>query len=286
MKKNFFSCAIFFAVVSVFFACSGQTERNYSESDSLKEALAGSLANMEDMNLFLDAVNASLDSVVNMEGGILRTTGESPKSSREQIKDNIEAFKMILARQHERIAELEESLKNSDAKNSKLLKTIAALKKQLEEKDQAIVELTEELEKRNFDIQTLKAHVDKLNTSVAQLNEEKKEQEEALERQSDMMNEAYVLIGTKKELKAAGVLSGGTLLKKSKLDMSKIDTESFNKIDIRKTKTFTIPANKYEILSQIPTGAYTVSKNDNTTTLTVTDAAKFWSVSNYLIIKY
>lgn len=273
--------------VAALFACNGKTNRNDSESDSLRNALSGSLANMEDMNLFIDAVNASLDSVVNMEGGILRTVGENPKSARTQIKDNIEAFKMILARQHERISELEERLKNGDVKNARLAKAIAALKRQLEEKDQAIVELTEELEKRNTDIRTLKAHVDKLNTSVAQLNEEKKGQEEALERQSDMMNEAYVLIGTKKSLKAAGVLSGGTLLKKSKLDLSTLNAEAFNKIDIRKTKTFTIPAKKYEILSQMPSNAYTITRNDNgTTTLTVTNAAKFWSISNYLIIKY
>ncbi|MGN0283038.1 MAG: hypothetical protein ACI4B3_12215 [Prevotella sp.] len=287
MKKNVFFAAIFFAAVSLFSACGGSTERSNAESDSLRGALANSLANIDDMNLFLDAVNVSLDSVVNMEGGILRTVGESPKSTREQIKDNIVAFKMILARQHERIAELEARLKKGDAKNEKLLKTISALKQQLEEKDQAIVELTEELERRNYDIQTLKAHVERLNTSVAQLNEEKKEQEVALERQSDMMNEAYVIICTKKELKDAGVLSGGSLLKKSKLDVSKISSESCKKIDIRKVKTFTIPAKKFEILSQIPAGSYTTIKNDDgTVTLNVTDATLFWSVSNYLIIKY
>lgn len=274
-------------IVLAFAACGGSTEQGDKEKDSLQTELSNSLANVEDMNLFLDAINVSLDSVVNMEGGIVRVSSESPKSPKEQIKDNIEAFKLILAQQHERIAELEGKLKNGGGKNEKLLKIIKSLKKQLEEKDQAIVELTEELEKRNFDIKTLKAHVDKLNTSVAQLTEEKKEQETALERQSDMMNEAYVLIGTKKELKAAGVLSGGTIFKKSKLDVSHINTASFKKIDIRKTKQFTIPSKKCEILSQMPASAYSVSDNgDGTSTLTVTDAAKFWSVSNYLIVKY
>ena len=59
------------------------------------------------------------------------------------------------------------------------------------------------------------------------------------------------------------------------------------KIDIRKTKQFTIPSKKYDVLSQMPVSAYTVSdKGDGTSVLTVTDAARFWSVSNYLIIKY
>lgn len=274
-------------IVLAFAACGGSSNRTNEEADSLRAELSGSLANVEDLNLFLDAVKVSLDSVVNMEGGILRVTKESPKSSKEQIKDNIEAFKLILAQQHQRITELEEKLKNGGEKNTSLLNIIKSLKKQLEEKDQAIVELTEELDKRNFDINTLKSHVDKLNTHVAQLKEEKKEQETALERQSDMMNEAYVLIGTKKELKAAGVLSGGTMFKKTKLDISHINTASFKKIDIRKTKQFTIPSKKYDVLSQMPVSAYTVSdKGDGTSVLTVTDAARFWSVSNYLIIKY
>ena len=105
---------------------------------------------------------------------------------------------MMLERQRERIAILEEKLKDGDANAKKMLQTIQALKKQIKEKDQAIVELTQELEKRKFDIATLKSHVDKLNTNVAQLTEEKAEQEKALEAQSDMLNEAYFIMGSLK----------------------------------------------------------------------------------------
>lgn len=126
-----------------------------------------------------------------------------------------------------------------------------------------------------------------MNTNVAQLKEEKAEQEKALEAQSDMLNEAYVVIGSKKELKAAGLMTGGSLFKKSKLNMSKVNASAFKKIDIRNVKSFKIPANRYEILSQMPSGSYKVSKNDDgTSTLTITDATRFWSVTNYLVIKY
>ena len=171
-------------------------------ADSLRNVIGANMAEIDEMNLFLDAVNTSMDSVVNMEGGILRTSGESPMSKKEQIKQNLEAYKMMLERQRERISILEAKLKDGDAKSKKMLHTIQALKKQIEEKDNTIVELTEELEKRKFDIVTLKSHVDKLNTNVAQLKEEKAEQEKALEAQSNMLNEAYVVIGSKKELKA------------------------------------------------------------------------------------
>ena len=286
MKRLFYSLLLSTAVLSIT-SCGEKADKGNTEADSLRNVIGTKMAEMDEMNLFLDAVNTSMDSVVNMEGGILRTSGESPMSKKEQIKQNLEAYKMMLERQRERIAILEAKLKDGDAKSKKMLQTIQALKKQIEEKDKTIVELTEELEKRKFDIVTLKSHVDKLNTNVAQLKEEKAEQEKALEAQSDMLNEAYVVIGSKKELKAAGLMTGGSLFKKSKLNMSKVNASAFRKIDIRNVKSFKIPANRYEILSQMPSGSYKVSNNsDGTSTLTITDATRFWSVTNYLVIKY
>ena len=205
MKRVFYSLLLSSAVFSIV-SCGGKTDKGNPEADSLRNVISTNMAEVDEMNLFLDAVNTSMDSVVNMEGTILRTSKESPLSRKEQIRQNLEAYKMMLERQRERIAILEEKLKDGDANAKKMLQTIQALKKQIKEKDQAIIELTQELEKRKFDIATLKSHVDKLNTNVAQLTEEKAEQEKALEAQSDMLNEAYFIMGSKKELKKAGLV--------------------------------------------------------------------------------
>ena len=277
---------VLFVTACIFAACGNKVEGN-PEADSLRNVLNEKLSEMSEMGLFLDAVNASMDSVVNMDGNILQTVGESPLSRKQQIQQNIEAYKLILQRQRERLATLEEKLKGSEANNEKMLKIISSLKQQLNEKDQAIVELTEELGKRNVDIKTLKTHVEKLNTQVAQLEEEIKSQERALVAQSDIMNEAYVFIGSKKELKDAGLLTSGSIFKKSKLDLSQLNASAFNKIDIRKAKSFTIPAKKATVLTQMPSDSYTISDNgDGTSTLAVTDPSRFWSMSNYLVVKY
>lgn len=292
MKMNKYSfTVIFLTTLCLITACGGKgKDEGNPEADSLRMELSDRMAEMSEMDLFLDAVNASMDSVIDMDGKVLRTLGESSVSRKQQILNNIEAYKQILQRQRERLALLEEKLKaNGDvnAKNEKLMKTIGSLKKQLEEKDKAIVELTQELTKRNYDIKTLKGHVEKLNTQVAELQEETKQQEEALVTQSNMMNEAYVCIGSKKELKEAGLLSGGSLFKKSKLDLSQVNVSAFQKIDIRHSKTFKIPGKKVSILTQMPAGSYTITYNgDGTSTLTITDATRFWSVSNYLVVRY
>ena len=123
MKRVFYSLLLSSAVFSIV-SCGGKTDKSNPEADSLRNVISTNMAEVDEMNLFLDAVNTSMDSVVNMEGTILRTSKESPLSRKEQIRQNLEAYKMMLERQRERIAILEEKLKDGDANAKKMLQTI------------------------------------------------------------------------------------------------------------------------------------------------------------------
>ena len=285
MKKVFVFGGLF-ALMCTMIACGDKTKSN-PEADSLRTQLSAQMEEMDEMNLFLDAVNMSMDSVVNMEGTVLRTTGESPLSRKEQIQKNVEAYKLILQQQRERLDILEKKLKDNNAYAGKMQKTIAALKQQLEEKDQAIIKLSEELEQRNFQIEELKDNVDNLNVQVTELEEDSKAKQEEIKEKTDQMNEAYVFIGDKNALKKAGLIEGGSLLKKSKLNTSNIDKKLFKKVDIRNVKSFQIPDSKPEVLTQMPAGSYEITKTgNNSSELTITDPARFWGVSRFLIIRY
>ena len=285
MKKVFVFGGLF-ALMCTMIACGDKTKSN-PEADSLRTQLSAQMEEMDEMNLFLDAVNMSMDSVVNMEGNVLRTTGESPLSRKEQIQKNMEAYKLILQQQRERLDILEKKLKDNNAYAGKMQKTIAALKQQLEEKDQAIIKLSEELEQRNFQIEELKDNVDNLNVQVAELEEDSKAKQEEIKEKTNQMNEAYVFIGDKNALKKAGLIEGGSLLKKSKLNTSNIDKKLFKKVDIRNVKSFQIPDSKPEVLTQMPAGSYEITKTgNNSSELTITDPARFWGVSRFLIIRY
>ena len=285
MKKVFVFGGLF-ALMCTMIACGDKTKSN-PEADSLRTQLSAQMEEMDEMNLFLDAVNMSMDSVVNMEGTVLRTTGESPLSRKEQIQKNMEAYKLILQQQRERLDILEKKLKDNNAYAGKMQKTIAALKQQLEEKDQAIIKLSEELEQRNFQIEELKDNVDNLNVQVAELEEDSKAKQEEIDEKVNQMNEAYVFIGDKNALKKAGLIEGGSLLKKSKLNTSNIDKKLFKKVDIRNVKSFQIPDSKPEVLTQMPAGSYEIKKTgNNSSELTITDPARFWGVSRFLIIRY
>lgn len=285
MKKVFVFGGLF-ALMCTMIACGDKTKSN-PEADSLRTQLSAQMEEMDEMNLFLDAVNMSMDSVVNMEGTVLRTTGESPLSRKEQIQKNMEAYKLILQQQRERLDILEKKLKDNNVYAGKMQKTIAALKQQLEEKDQAIIKLSEELEQRNFQIEELKDNVDNLNVQVAELEEDSKAKQDEIDEKVNQMNEAYVFIGDKNALKKAGLIEGGSLLKKSKLNTSNIDKKLFKKVDIRNVKSFQIPDSKPEVLTQMPAGSYEIKKtSNNSSELTITDPARFWGVSRFLIIRY
>ncbi len=267
-------------------ACGGKTESN-PEADSLRTVLSAKIEEMDEMNLFLDAVNVSMDSVMGMEGNLLRTTEDSPLSKKDQIKHNIEAYQQILQQQRERLNVLEKKLKNSNAYAGKMEQTIATLKQQLEEKDQLIAKLTEEVNQRNFDIEGLKENITELSSQVTALETETKAKAEEITSKTNEMNEAYVIIASKKALKEKGLVEGGSLFSKLKVVTANIDKSQFKKIDIRNTKSFNIPDDDPDVLSQMPAGSYRITENgDDSSTLTITDPARFWSVTRYLIIKY
>lgn len=285
MKKlcYFGVLAIYVAMMS---ACGGKTESN-PEADSLRTELKAQMEAMDEMNLFLDAVNVSMDSVIGEEGSVLRTSNESPLSPKDQIKQNIEAYKKMLQQQRDRLDILEKKLNDSNAYAGKMQKTIAALKKQLEEKDAAIAQLTSELEQRNYDIEQLKDNVNQLNTQVSELEEESEAKSQTIEKQVDIMNEGYVFIGNKDALKDAGLAKGGTIFKKLKFDASQVDKRIFQKIDIRNTKQFTIPADDADVLTEMPEGSYKITKKGkNACVLEITDPARFWSITRTLVIRY
>ena len=285
MKKIYVFGGLF-VLMCTLVACGGKTQSN-PEADSLRTELRAQMEAMDEISLFLDAVNVSMDSVINMEGGLLRTSSESPLSQKDQIKKNIESYKLILQQQRERLDVLEKKLKDSNAYAGKMQKTIAALKKQLEEKDQAIASLSSELEQRNYDIAALKENVEQLNIEVADLVEDSRAKSDSIDKQDAQLNEAYVFIGSKKELKEAGLAQGGTLFKKLKFDASNVDKRLFQKIDIRNTTKFNIPDDDAEVLTQMPADSYKIRKTgDDSSELVITDPAQFWSVTHVLVVKY
>ena len=279
MKKIFSFAAIAVAAFTLG-SCGNQAEQAQKELDSLRNVVAEQQNQLQADEEFTDAINFSMDSVVAAEGILMKNT-EGGVPNRQRLKQNVEAYKTILQKYRDKISKLQANLKNQrSAHAKKMQELIDKMQAQLDEKDK-------EIEDKNVSIAELNTQVTNLGNNVRELTDQTVAQAKTITDQTDKMNEAYFIIDSSKNLKAKGLMVGGGLFSKKKLDLSAGDLSKLTKIDMRAKKTFSIPSAKPKILTQAPAGSYTITKTgDKSSTLTITDTQRFWSMSNVLVISY
>ena len=98
----------------------------------------------------------------------------------------------------------------------------------------------------------------------------------------------YMKIGTKKELKSAGLLDKG-VIKKGIVNPEGLNMSVFKKVDIRSTKEIRINVYKPKLLTSHPKKSYEMELDedaeDDITYLRIKDPEAFWSESHFLIIQ-
>lgn len=271
------------------YSCGDKTQQEYDiMADSLQSVINERTSQYDELTSYLDLVASGLDSINSMENIIYLGKDEvtGKKLTRKEIRQRIDDLKELVIRQRTWIEELSDSLSFiTDKKVAALQTIIANLNAQLEEKENTILQLRGELTNSKQMISGLQANVSKLNQEKGALEEHVSMQEEALERQNDMINEGYYIIGTRKELKAAGVISAN-LLQKSKVNLETADLSKLQKIDIRSfSNEMKINAKKAVILSHMPEASYSMVQENGQVILYIKDAALFWSLSKILVIQ-
>ncbi|MCQ2223136.1 MAG: hypothetical protein MJZ35_05035 [Bacteroidaceae bacterium] len=260
--------------------------------DSLEMVNKQGRLEYEDLQEYLTVLSDGLDSITIEEQEIVMnaTPGEGKSISRKKMKEQLDHAREILARHRERITELEKKLANAQGDAKKLRTIISALKEQVEQKEKELEQLRIDLDDSRKDIAELRNTVvsmqavqDEQQTTIGQQQQTISEQKNTIQQQDAELNTGYIRMGSPKELKADGLLSGGFLQKK-KVDYSHIDLSKFDRIDIRTTRQLNLPR-KAKILTAVPEGSYELDKQIGGTILTIKDPARFWSVSNFLIIQ-
>jgi len=284
---------VFFLAIAVTFSLGGCSEKKQHEVDllnkqidSLKQENAKKDGDIKDMMSFVSVLADGLDSIAKQEEILFYTNKgkEGTVVDREQLKKNLEMFENTLANQKKRIAQLVDSLKSRGESLSKLTSLVTYLNQQLEEKDVLIRSLRSDLENKNVNIAQLQKRVSSLSEDNTRLSEKVEKQVQALTVQTEILNECYVKIGTKKQLSDLGLISGG-FLKKTKVNHDLLQKDKFMRVDIRTFTEVPIQSSDPKILTQMPTSSYRIVKNGKTSTLYITDPTAFWSISNFLIIQ-
>lgn len=259
------------------------------EKQRSQRELGAAGAATAEMQATLDDVQRSLEELRIKELKAVRTSlavaqeGKSASGQREALKAEIEEIRNVVKADLAKLSALQKQKSASDQKVTTLERLIGELRKSLEEKEATI----SALEERSL---VLAKEADELRGAVKEKEAVVKEKDAAIADRETQLSTAYVLIATQGALKKAGLVEkrGSVLgLGGNWQRTGQFDETLFKQIDTRKETEFAVGAapGKTRILSDHPKDSYTLSgTGPKASTLTVTDAARFWKGSRYLVV--
>ncbi|MDO5760744.1 MAG: hypothetical protein Q4Q06_06945 [Bacteroidota bacterium] len=288
--KKIFTLAIIVANICLLVSCTTKKEQELREQhlkDSFnslvtaqKNEIATMLAQMKDIDNSLNDIASQyteLQTITNKMEGNDETLSRS-------IVAKINAMADMIAKDKEKIKALQGNLarqKNSFAENKRLQEQLSSLNGRLGEREDEIISLTKQLQEKN-------ANISDLNSQVAKLQQETKKNKTELSRLEDERYTAYFIVGTKKELKKAGVIDseGGFIgLGKTLTLAANSNIDNMQRIDMRNVDEIPLTGGKVKLITPHPTNSYTLQGGANkATSIKIESMNEFWKNSRLLVI--
>ena len=257
-----------------------QQDAMQQERDSLQRIINEKDMELDDILGVFNEVQEGIRRINEAEGRVTIAEGNPESaSSKSVIHENMEFIKEAMQQNRDMIAQLQEKLKNSSIKNTKMQKTIENLQAQIDAQSARIQELEASIAEKDALIESQGEAIAGLSNDVASLTEENRAKAEKVQQQDKELNSAWFVFGTKSELKEQKILDDGEVLR------SNFNKEYFTKIDIRIDKENKLYSSSAEILTNHPAGSYTLQRDAKKQyVLRITDPQTFWSTSKYLVI--
>lgn len=262
---------------------SSEYKQLQQEKDSLVEAQATQAAELKEALALLNEVEENFEKLREAENFLTAQSnlnGELSKTQRERIADNFELVHTLLKKNKEELDNLQKKTGKDAQHYSELQKTIVRLQKELEAKAAQILALQQQLGEKDEQIRTLSGSLADLSIMVDSLALRSEQQGKALDEKNDLLNTAWYIFGTRRELKAQKVVDGKKLLQ------GNYDKEKFIKIDIRTETEIPLYAKRARVLTSHPEASYELVKGaDKALTLVIRDYQLFWEASRFLVIE-
>lgn len=277
------------AAMALFATSCGDKEKAQKleqDNTALNAELKEAVATQDSLLSLVNDITSGMSQIKDLEQILSAPSLNGDMQSRkDQIRNDMIAIQQSLQQRRERLAQLEEKLKNSNNQNSILSKTISNLKGQIAEQETEIATLHNQLAAANIQISSLNQVVDSLNRGVAVEKEQKEAAQEEVANLVNDLNSCYYVIGTKKELKEHDIIEGGGFLRKTKILQGDFDKNYFTRADRRTLTSIPLHSKKGKILTSQPKDSYEIVKDGEQDVLRITNAEKFWSTSNLLVIQ-
>lgn len=261
-----------------------QLRQAQAVAEASREELADAVADRDQLLGLVNEISSGMEQIKQLENILtVQGAGETP-GQKEQIIADIAAIQKTLQDRRERLEQLEKKLKDSNLSSSKLQQTIASLNSQIDSQTAEITALRANLDAAKTRIGELDTQVDSLATTVNTVTAQRDSTETQNEILSNELNTCYYAIGNKSELKDNKIIDTG-FLRKTKLMEGEFDRNFFTKADKRTLTTIDLNSNKAEVLTNQPKDSYTILDMNGHKVLQITNPARFWSYSNYLVVK-
>lgn len=248
--------------------------------DSLQAVVNQRDSEIDELMGTFNEIQNGFEQINAAEGRVALYADNYEKNSKD-LQENMKFIQQTMEENRKKIEELQARLKSSGINAAKLQAAVDKLTSQMKAKDKEIADLRTLLANKDIQIAELG---DSLTSVVAKSEEIKKAKEEVdqiASKQDELLNTAWYVYGTKKELKERKILVDGDVLKDSSFD-----ADYFTKIDIRNTIVIPLNSKSAKVLTTHPEDSYTLIKGTNDEyTLRIKDPSAFWSVSKYLVIR-
>ena len=294
MKKiKFFALAM--ALIALIPSCKEEKkpeEQAVVEDTALNDSLATVMAEKDSLMELMAEVTDAMTEIKQMQDiiSVQDLSQETPERKR-QLQRDIELIKQSIIERQKRVNELEKRLSQSTNYTDEMKRTIKSLKEQLAAQQNTINDLTAQLAAAHIEIKGLNQRVDSLNTVNTEVNKEREQvkQENIQVKQENTqltneMNTCYYAIGSKNELKKNKIIETG-FLRKTRIMEGDYEKSYFTKADKRTLTRIPLNSKKAQLMSKHPAGSYEIIDTNGSKTLVITNPAKFWELSNYLIVK-
>ena len=249
------------------------------QRDSLEQIIAQKDNEINDMMTTLSDIEEGFREITEAQSRVTLAQQGEGTNTKQRIKENIQFIQSVMKQNKELINKLKQQVREGSIKGDQMKKIIDNLTQQMEVKDQQLQTLRAELEQKDIHIAELDEKVADQNTNVSNLKEENTQKAETISTQDKALHSAWFVFGTKKELKEQNILSDGEVLR------SNFNKEYFTKIDIRIDKEIKLYSKSAEVLTSHPASSYTLQRDANKQyVLRITNPDAFWSTSKYLVI--
>lgn len=232
---------------------------------------------MEVMNLIED----NFDQIKEAENFVTFQTDQEQiaDDSMSRIVQDLDLIKTTLTDNRKQISNLKKQLAKSKSGSKGLKNLIDRLNKKVEEHTLVITQMQEQLALKDVRIKELDDLVIELNTNIDDLQTNVAQKDEQLSSQDKQLNKVWYTFGTRKELKQHELFTRNGLLEEG------YDKSYFAEADLRELKEISLYATKAKVLTNHPTSSYVLEKVNGFLVLKITNPAKFWEISRYLVVE-